>query len=289
MNIGYPCINLTLPCTCSSTFRLRNFSKERFLKSVKNNLACLLDILYWNESKDIKFFRISSGLIPFADHPINKVNWQSIFRKEFKEIGNFIKKNEMRVSMHPDHFTVLNSLDKKIVNKAINALAYHNDILDLLGLDSTNKIQIHVGGVYNDKEKSKKRFIENYIKLPLKIRKRLVLENDDRNFSLKDCLDISKEIGVPIVFDAFHHTLLNDKESLKEGASLASKTWEKKDGTFMVDFSTQAKNKKRGAHDDYLDKKIFNSFLKNTKGIKKDIMLETKNKEKTLAFCGIIN
>jgi len=288
MKIGYACINLTLPCTSSSTFRLRNFSDERFLEIVKKNLNCLTEILYWNQDKKIKFFRISSGLIPFADHPVCKIEWQKIFQKEFAEIGRYIKKNKMRVSMHPDHFTILNSKDEKIVQKAIKTLEYHNDILDLLEVESTNKIQIHVGGVYGDKEKSKERFIENYKKLPLKIKKRLVLENDDRSFSLKDCLDISKEAGIPLVFDVFHHSLLNNGESLKKATSLASKTWKKEDGHLMIDFSSQSKEKRRGAHADYLEIEDFNSFLKETKNIKKDVMLETKNKEKTLFFCGFV-
>ena len=108
------------------------------------------------------------------------------------------------------------------------------------------------------------------------------MENDHRSFSLKDCLDISQERGVPILLDAFHHKLLNNGESLKEAALSASKTWKKKDGVPLMDFSEQARNKKRGAHSDYINKRNFEEFLKETKGIKKDIMLEAKNKEKAL-------
>lgn len=162
--------------------------------------------------------------------------------------------------MHPGHFTVLNSPDREIVKKSIKSLEYHNDILNLLGLNSSHKIQIHLGGAYGDKEKSKKRFIENYKKLSLGIKRRLVLENDERFFSLKDCLEVSRKTGVPVLLDAFHHRLLNDGESIKEAALAASKTWKSKDGAFMVDFSEQAKSKKRGAHSDYVNKKIQRIF-----------------------------
>lgn len=286
MKIGYPCINLTLPCTCSSTFRLRNFSRERFLKTVENNLNCLFEILKWNKERNIQFFRISSGLIPFADHPVCKIDWQKIFKKDFLEIGEYIKKNKMRVSMHPDHFTILNSLNEDIVKKSIKTLEYHNDILDLMELNYTHKMQIHVGGVYGDKETSKKRFVRNYKNLPLKIKKRLVLENDDRSFSLKDCLEVSKDSGIPVLFDVFHHSILNNGESIKEGLTLASKTWKKDDGPILIDFSTQGKNKKKGAHAGYIDKKVFNKFLKKNQKIKKDIMLEAKMKDKALLRLG---
>lgn len=282
MKLGYACINLSLPCTCSKIFRLDSFSREKFLETVRNNLDCLLKILNWNKEHNIYFFRISSGLIPFANHPVCRIKWQKIFKKDSKTIGQYIYKNKMRVSMHPDHFTIINSPSKEIVKKSIKSLEYHNDILDLLGLDFSNKIQIHIGGVYGDKEKSKVRFIENYKKLGFRIKQRLVLENDDRSFSVRDCLDISKETGIPILLDVFHHKLLNNRESIKQAALLASKTWRNRDGTFMIDFSEQAKNKKRGAHSDYINKRIFKEFLQETRGIKKDIMIEAKSKERAL-------
>lgn len=282
MKLGYACINLSLSCSCSKTFRLSSFSREKFLEAVKNNLDCLFKILNWNKNHNIYFFRISSGLIPFADHPVCRIKWQQIFKNDFGVIGRYTRKNKMRVSMHPDHFTIINSPRKKIVKKGIISLEYHSDVLDLLGLDVSNKIQIHLGGVYGDKERSKARFIENYKKLPLRIRRRLVLENDDRSFSIQDCLAISRKTGIPVLLDAFHHRLLNNGEPVKQAALLASRTWKKRDGALMIDFSEQAKNKKRGAHSDHVNKRIFKEFLRETRDIKKDIMIEAKNKERAL-------
>lgn len=282
MRIGYACVNLSLPCTCSKTFRLASFSKDKFLEAARNNLDCLFKILKWNKNHNIYFFRISSGLIPFADHPVCKIEWQKIFRNDFKAMGRYIRQNKMRVSMHPDHFTIINSPQRKIVEKAIKSLEYHNNILTLLGLDASNKIQIHTGGVYGDKEKSKARFIKNYKKLSSRIKQRLVLENDDKSFSLRDCLDVSKVTGIPVLLDAFHHKLLNNGESAAQAALLAAKTWQKEDGVFMVDFSEQAKDKRSGAHADYVNKRTFEEFLHQTENIKKDIMIEAKSKEKAL-------
>jgi UV DNA damage endonuclease len=282
MKIGYACINLSLPCISSKTFRLKSFSKERFLKESRNNLDCLMDILEWNKENKIFFFRITSELIPFASHPICDVKWQNIFKKDFARMGAYIKNNKMRISMHPGHFTIINSLRQEVIDKSIKDLEYHNDVMDLLKLDDSHKMQIHVGGVYGDKEESKKRFIENYNKLSLQLKKRLVLENDDKYFSCRDCLEISNKTGIPILFDVFHHHLLNNGESDKEMALLASKTWRKKDGIFMVDFSSQAKGKRIGAHSYYINEESFTKFLNETKCIEKDIMIESKGKEKSV-------
>jgi len=211
-----------------------------------------------------------------------KVDWISHFKQQFKRIGKYIKKNKIRISMHPDQFTLINSIDLKIFKRSIEELAYHCKVLDALGLDLTAKVQIHIGGVYGDKEKSMHRFIERYEKLPAFIKKRLVIENDHVSYSLKDCLEISKQIGIPVVFDVYHHECLNNKEPVKNAMQKAKKTWKKKDGKLMVDYSTGRKGKK-GSHADHIDITGFKKFIHETKSIDFDIMLEIKDKEKSAA------
>ncbi|MFH1682808.1 MAG: UV DNA damage repair endonuclease UvsE [Candidatus Woesearchaeota archaeon] len=281
MKIGYPCINNSLPCTTNSTFRLRNYSEARLIETIKNNLSCLNKILEYNQKNNLLFFRISSDLIPFASHPICKFDWKKHFKKEFVEIGNFIKKYKMRISMHPDQFTLINAKDPDIVKRSIAELDYHCEVLDAMGLDTTAKIQIHIGGVYGDKEKSIKRFVSNYKKLPLKIKRRLVIENDHLSYSLKNCLSISKECGIPIIFDSFHHECLNNGETFNESANLAAKTWRKKDGQLMVDYSSQQPGKRNGTHAQTIDLKHFKRFIKETADFNFDLMLEIKDKEES--------
>lgn len=281
MKIGYPCLNLTVPCQNSQTFRLASYSKQRFLATVNNNLDCLLETLEYNREKGIMFFRITSGLIPFASHPVSRVNWPVVFRNKFKTTGRFIKKQGMRISMHPGHFTLLNSPRKIVHRRSIREIDYHVDVLDLLGLDNSHKVQIHVGGVYNDKEKSLRRFIEAYKVLPPKLKRRLVIENDEKSYSANDCLRINKATGIPVIFDVFHHQLNNQKEDVKKIVKKVFSTWQKKDGLPMVDYSSQAPDKKRGAHIMNIDLKDFNKFLKVIRALDCDIMLEIKNKEKS--------
>jgi len=281
MKIGYPCINNRIGCTANKTFRLASYSEERLKKTIKANLECLQKILEYNVSKGMLFFRIGSPLVPFASHPVCKFNWQNHFKKEFKKIGNYIKKNKMRISMHPDQFVLINALKKSIVKKSIKELAYHCQVLDLLELDASAKVQIHVGGVYENKEKSIKRFVKEYKKLPTFIKKRLAIENDHHMYSLKDCFYIHKKIGIPIIFDSFHHECYNNGESLKQAINLANKTWKKKDGCLMIDYSNQKKGERKGTHTENINIKKFTEFIKETKALNLDIMLEIKDKEKS--------
>jgi len=95
MKIGYPCINLSLNCKSSRTFRLKNYSEERLKEIIKNNLNCLKNILEFNYKNQLLFLRITSDLIPFASHSIMTFNWQDYFKSEFKEIGFYIREKNM--------------------------------------------------------------------------------------------------------------------------------------------------------------------------------------------------
>jgi UV DNA damage endonuclease len=279
MKIGYPCINLSLDCRSSRTFRLASYSEERFKETVEDNLTCLMRTLNYNAEKGFLFFRITSDLIPFASHPVCTVPWQKIFRGTFHKTGSFLEDFHIRVSMHPDQFTLINSLDREIFRRSVAELTYHADVLDLLHTDSTAKIQIHAGGMYGDKKESIRRFIRRYQKLPQKIRKRLVIENDERLFTVEDCMSIHSETGIPLVFDVFHFRCNNNGEDMLEALLKVCATWSDRDGIPIVDYSGQEKNKKPGSHAHTINLQGFRRFIREIQGINIDIMFEIKDKE----------
>ncbi len=281
MKIGYPCINRSIGCTANSTFRLANYSETNLLEKVSNNLDCLIKILKYNLDNNLLFFRISSDLIPFASHQICKFNWQDYFKERFREIGDFIIENEIRISMHPDQFVLINSNKEDVIKRSIEDLKWHCKVLDLMRLNKTAKVQIHVGGVYGDKNSAIEKFIDSYTKLPHFIKKRLVIENDDKSYSLKDCLSVSKKTGAPVVFDSFHHSCLNNGESASEAIKLVKNTWKKQDGIPMTDYSSQAPNERAGKHAPHIDIENFSKYIRETRESDFDIMLEIKDKEKS--------
>lgn len=281
MRIGYPCINLTIECKGDRTFRLRSYSEKRLKSTICNNLKCLHEMLMFNVSHDILFFRITSDLVPFASHPICKFNWQKYFEAKFREIGSLIKTHGIRISMHPDQFTLINSLEKRVFENSCKELTYHAEILDLMQLDESAKIQIHVGGVYGNRVESTKRFTRRFDTLESKTRKRLVIENDDLLYKLKDCIKISHQTGIPVLFDAFHHSVNNNGETVREAFAAFTSTWKAKDGPPMVDYSSRAKRGSWRKHAESIDIKHFRRFLHETKPSDFDIMLEIKDKEKS--------
>jgi UV DNA damage endonuclease len=242
----------------------------------------LLRILKFNVEHDLLFFRVTSDLVPFASHPICKFNWQNYFRDKFEYIGEFIRKNEIRISMHPDQFTLINSVDENIFKKSVKELAYHAQVLDLMNLDSSAKIQIHVGGVYGNKNKSIRRFVKRFFKLDSFIANRLVIENDDKIYCLRDCMEISYETGLPVLFDVFHHALYNSGESIAEAFEIFVRTWKmNRDGNPMVDYSSRRHGGSPRQHAESIDLDDFKLLLKETESYDFDIMLEIKDKEKS--------
>lgn len=278
MKLGYPCINRQLECIFS-TFRLKNFSEEKLIETIQKNLLNLQRILSFNAMHGLYFFRISSDLIPFASHAVCKYPWQTAFARTLAQIGQFIKKHSMRISMHPSQFVIINANNPAIVRNSIAELQYHANLLDALELDETAKIQIHVGGAYGDKTQAMKRFIANYQKLSPSIQKRLVIENDDRLFSLQDCLFIHRHIGIPIILDNLHHECLHNQEPLAEAFSIAESTWRTDDGIMMLDYSSQALDAPKGKHTESLDAEHFKQFLQAIPHHHCDVMLEIKDKE----------
>lgn len=283
MRIGYPCINNSIEYSTNNTFRLASYSEDKLIQTIDKNLESLLQILKFNLDNDILFFRIGSGIIPFASHEICKLNWRSHFKDKLAEIGLFIKQHNMRISMHPSQFVLINALNPKIVACSIAELNYHCNFLDALELDAKAKVQIHVGGVYGDKQAALNRFIANYKDLPGDIKKRLVIENDDRLFSTQNCLYIHSQVGIPIIFDNLHFYCLNDGESMIDAFLAARDTWNFDiDGIPMLDYSTQDLTSANiGKHTKTIDEEDFREFLSIIKDYDSDIMLEIKDKEKS--------
>lgn len=283
IRVGYACVNTQLP-SASRTCRLKNASDENILSLSRQNLDALKQILLWNRENGIQLFRISSDTIPFASHAVNTLPWWRTLKAEFAALGRIIAQFNMRVSMHPGQFTVLNSLNPKVVAASEAELEYHCRVLNALGLDRHHKIVIHIGGTYGDKTSSMERFIKNFAKLPSRIRNRLVIENDEKNYTVRDVLEIADELQIPMVFDLFHHRCNPSfhRKSLVWTIEKIATTWRREDGPAKLHYSNQQKGRPKGTHSQAIDISDFRHFYRRIQHMRLDIMLEVKNKEQSV-------
>jgi UV DNA damage endonuclease len=211
------------------TFKQRgiNYAAELALLNVQD----LYKILAWNTQNNINFYRMSSDMFPWASEYgiYNLPNIEEI-SKILTKCGDWAKNNNQRLTFHPGPFNKLTSSNERVTKNTIKDLTVHADILDIMGLSNThyNKINIHVGATYKNKQAAVDQFLRNFDTLPDKIKNRFTLENDDKAslYSVSDLYNmVHKYTNIPIVFDYHHHKLNNGGMSEKEALDMAVSTW----------------------------------------------------------------
>lgn len=286
MNIGYACLTYDVPGTKLRTCMMKNATPDVLRSLIDSNLAALDKILDYNRQNGIKLFRISSDTIPFGSHPVNTVKWWAEFHDQLAALGQKARTQGIRLSMHPGQYTVLNSPDPGVVARAVEDLQYHGRFLDALGLGTEHKIILHVGGIYGDKPAAVQRFIQQYRGLEPHIHRRLVIENDDRQYSIADVLAICESESIPVVFDNLHHQVKSDNtRSEMEWVAACRSSWKAADGPQKIHYSQQDHSKRAGSHSATIDVAEFLQFYACLPDRDMDIMLEVKDKNLSAIKC----
>ena len=263
----------------------REAAIRKLERIAKSNLKNCLRLLKHNKGNEIHFFRFSSRLIPLANHEaLGDWDYLGPLRTELSELGHFAKKEKMRVDFHPDHFVLLNSPKKEILQASITMLGLHVRLLEGMGLDYTHRCVLHVGGGYDDKEKSLERFIHNWMYTPQKIQQTVILENDDTTFTLLDTLYLCEKLNVPMVFDYHHHLACHESKEWTEHWERVVKTWRESPLPVKMHISSPKSDKEFRSHADYVDTELFFAFLNEVKGSTPqiDCMIEAKKKDAAL-------
>lgn len=236
-HLGYACINMHLSKKKITTNR--SMIKRTFLSRglpyaselALANCKDLFTILKWNEENNIRFFRLSSNLFPWAsEYEITQLPNFELIDDVLSKIGDWIKIHNHRITFHPGPFNKLASADERIIKNTIRDLEIHGQIFDLLRLSKTpyNKINIHIGGHYNNKPLAIDNFCRNFEKLSFSVQSRLTVENDDKPslYSTRELVEqVHSRIGTPIVHDLHHHLFCSGNDSNEEALCLAMKTW----------------------------------------------------------------
>lgn len=161
LRFGYVATTLSLwEASPSRTMTFTNWkkqdSKERERKlhqATEQNLQNTLRMLHYNIAHGIDLYRMSSSIVPLATHPEARWDYRTPFQPLFEEIGKLVQKHQLRVSFHPNQFTLFTSTEKHVTENAIVDMTYHYDMLEAMGLSRGAMINIHVGGAYGNKKK----------------------------------------------------------------------------------------------------------------------------------------
>lgn len=296
IQLGLCCLNTKLreqkpPVFASRKMIVRCVNEKgvELLKSlIIQNLNDVITMIKWNEDNGIKVFRLSSELFPHKSNP--KVEDYSFdFALDLlKEIGSLSKKFNQRLTFHPGQYNVIGSPNDKSFKQTIRDLKYHADVLDLMGMDQNSVMVIHGGGVYGNKVETLNRWCEQFQQLPDNVRKRLVLENCEKCFSIEDCLYVSEKVNIPVVFDTHHfecYNKLHPEETLKypeEYIQEILETWARRGIKPKFHVSEQGTGR-IGHHSDYIEEiPEYLLEIPSKYEVEIDIMIEAKMKEQAI-------
>jgi UV DNA damage endonuclease len=289
---GYCCINLSLAKEKISTNR--GMVKKTFLEKgiayaselALKNVLDLRQILEWNDDNNIRMFRMSSDIFPWcSEYEISDLPDYQAILEILKSCGDFAKRTDQRITFHPSPYGVLASVNPSVVTKAIKELNQHGEIFDLMGLDRNlfYPINIHVNTTQPSKEEAAERFCLNFQRLSDSVKKRLVVEVDDKKsqYTSVDLFHlIYKPLGIPITFDYLHNRCNPSQYSEEEALALCLSTWPEKIPA-ITHYSDSKKlyedeSSKEVAHTDWVWGKV------ETYGLNFDIEFEVKMKDLAL-------
>lgn len=226
-----------------------------------NNLNVILAHLQLCQQRGWNY-RIGSDIVPLATHPLVREQDKSFYwprshkiDNAVKEIKDFIELNNIRCSMHPDQFVVPASANPKVVKQSIADLEFHAYVMDLFGLPRTYEapINIHLNCYKGDTKEIANRFISIFLIFSPGVRKRLVLENEDKknSWSVQELYDaFYNTLQIPITYDSLHHRLNSKNLTAKKACDLAYKTWSGVKPLFH--FSNGKTNDLDRSHADYV-------------------------------------
>ena len=296
VQLGLCCLNTILrkqkpPIFASRKMIIRTI-EERGIDILKEkilqNLEDTLTMIDWNERNGIRVLRLSSELFPHKSN--KKVEAYSFdFAKELLgRIGEKARKLGHRLTFHPGQYNVVGTPCKNAFAQTVRDLSYHADVLDLINAGDDSVMVVHGGGMYGDKETTKQRWCEQYLTLPEKCQRRLVLENCEKSFSIEDCLEISEQVRVPIVFDTHHfacYNKLHPTEIFKEASEYIPailETWSRRNIKPKFHVSEQGSGRV-GHHSDYIETiPKYLLEIPEKYNINIDIMIEAKAKEQAI-------
>ncbi|WCB95725.1 endonuclease [Baekduia alba] len=270
------------------------------------SLDRLAAILRYAAENAIDMYRMPTGLAPYASHPdLPRFRDQPArFAERLAEVGALARELDVRLSSHPGQYTVLNSEDAHVQALAVEELEVQAELLDFMGLGDEAVVVLHVGGGAGGHAAALDRFCAGFERLSEAARARLVIENDDRTFGLRDVLALSERVGRPVVWDVLHHHCHDpDRIPDREALQLALATWpagvtpKMHHSTPKTALEEQARKVGRRverrlvlpqlrAHADMVDPIGFEHFVCATAaGLDVDVMLEAKGKD--LALLGL--
>ena len=209
---------------------LKSHDTRRWQSSphLRHSLEYVREVLLYMQSKSLRMYRMSSDLAPYLTHPDlpRFHNQLEQCRDKLAAVGALARAFDIRLSVHPGQFVVLNSADPDVARKSQADVVGVALLLDLMGLGPEAVLVIHGGSGAGGMEAARERLIRGLSALPAETLRRVALENDESVFTVPDILRVHEATGVRLVFDLLHFNLNNpDRQWPVEALAAVLATW----------------------------------------------------------------
>ena len=247
-----------------------------------------------------RMFRIGSNVLPMYDHKIiGKLyddNLMSLIKSKLQSVGDLARNNDIRLSMHPDQFCVLNSDKPEVVKNSLLTLNMHATIAEFMGFGKEFqdfKINVHLNGRTDNLP------VDDFSEV---VKNCLTLENDEKKGTTDRVLNVCHTYGLAMVFDIHHHWCNTEGTYMSVDSDTVDSiisTWKNVRPTMHLSQSTSAiwsdsnnlpdmqvilKEHKRGktfAHSQLIDNQALVNYM-SAFNDKFDIMIESKLKNQSV-------
>ena len=186
-------------------------AEDRVFRGVTQNIQALRKVLkvisQWPEK--LRMFRISSDLLPLYTHPkysrlYSEFSFHMYLSSTLPKLGQFARKNNIKLSMHPGQFVCLASDREDVVANSVQEIEYHADVVALMGYGRAGyndfKINIHCSGKLGPDG-----FRRSFDLLSPLARNCLTVENAEVSVGLDRILKDRLDKLLPVVLDIHHH------------------------------------------------------------------------------------
>lgn len=197
--------------------------KDQFSKIydiVVHNLKSLHFVFDWlyTQHINLRMFRMGSDLLPFYTHDdflwvYQDKSFINFISNELSILGDKARKYEIRLSLHPGQFCILNSKRSNVIKRSIMEFEYHVDVMRMMNFSGWHPYGMEVNVHGGSKEMGLTPLLSTIKMLSKEAQDWISIENDEYCFGVEDLHYLSEHCA--ILLDIHHHFIASKGEFIQ--------------------------------------------------------------------------
>lgn len=186
----------------------RSVAEDKLWSLMQQNISSVYHLVekVGTLKNELRMVRISSDILPVYTEPNWRYFWQRLdvqayAERSFFQVGELARKLDVRLSFHPGQFCCIVSDKPDVVDRSIEELEYHTDMIRWMGYGKKFqdfKCNVHLSGRLGVAG-----FDSAWRQMSPELRNCLTLENDEYQRNINELIELKDKVA--IVLDIHHH------------------------------------------------------------------------------------